>query len=144
MQTVKDILQDKGYHTRWSFISIATVYSALELMDEINVGALTLIDEGELFGEISERDCTRKLILQGKPASDTSVSEIMTSNVYFVTPETGIEKCTMLMSENKIRPLPVLDDGGLAGIISIGNIMRFVLYSNARRKASRPYHTCKR
>jgi len=127
MKTVKDVLEVKGYNTIWSVSPDAMVYDALKLMDEINVGALLVIDEGELVGIISERDCARKLTLQGKSAIDTPVESIMTSQIDWVTPDAGLDQCVKLMKEKKFRHLPVFEEGNLIGIISVGNILKTVM-----------------
>ena len=127
MKKVSDVLQAKGNREIWSVTSTATVHDALKMMDEKNVGALLVIDEGKLVGIISERDYARRLLLQGKSPSDTKVKDIMTNNLYGVSPDIGIEECMMLMTEKRVRHLPVFEGDHLIGVISIGNIVKSII-----------------
>jgi CBS domain-containing protein len=123
---VSQLLRRKGsqaYVTRPD----ATVYEALQVMAEKNIGALLVVDTDGLAGIFSERDYARKVILQGKSSKDTPVSEIMTSRVYFVRPDNTIEDCMVLMTEKKIRHLPVIEGGHIAGVISIGDVVKEVI-----------------
>jgi CBS domain-containing protein len=99
------------------------VFAALELLAQYEVGALMVMDAGRLVGVFSERDYTRKIALQGRSSRETQVAEIMTRNVFTVTPETRTRVCMSLMSEKKIRHLPVLDGTTVLGMISIRDIM---------------------
>ena len=120
---VRQILNDKG-HDVWSVSADTTVFDALKLMAEKYVGALLVLENGEIAGIFSERDYARKVILHGKASKDTPISEIMTTDVLYVTPEQTVEECMELMSDKRIRHLPVLENNTLTGIISIGDVVR--------------------
>jgi CBS domain-containing protein len=123
MKTVKQILRDK----RGSVQSIqpdATVFDALKLMAEKNVGALLVVESGKLVGILSERDYARKVILQGKSSLKTPVRDIMTERVMFVRPEQTVEECMALMTDKHIRHLPVLAGDQLLGVVSIGDLVK--------------------
>jgi len=103
--------------------SSVTVFEALRLLAEYGVGALIVVDDGKLVGIVSERDYTRKVALQGKNSKETTVAEIMTANVITVAPTTGTRACMTLMSQKKIRHLPVVEGAQVLGMISIRDIM---------------------
>jgi len=126
MRTVGSLLQIKGRDV-WSVAPDASVYQALEMLAEKNVGALLVCDQGELVGIVSERDYARQVELQGKSAREMSVSEIMTRRVVYVRPGQTIKDCMALMTEKRIRHLPVLDEDGLIGVISIGDVVKEVI-----------------
>jgi CBS domain-containing protein len=126
MRLVKDILKAKG-HDVWSVESSASVYDAVHLLAEKAIGALAVIDDGNLIGIISERDYARLIILKGKSSEDTPVRDIMTSDVITGSPSDEIEKCMSLMTEKRIRHLPIIDDGELIGMISLGDLVRAVI-----------------
>lgn len=126
MRTVHHILQWKGAAV-WSIPPAATVYEALSLMAEKNIGALTVLDGATLAGIFSERDYARKVILKGKSSKEMQVREVMTSPVVWVAPATAIEECMKLMTEKHIRHLPVVAGGKLAGLISIGDVVREII-----------------
>ncbi|MFQ5657323.1 MAG: CBS domain-containing protein [Candidatus Methylomirabilales bacterium] len=123
MKTVKQILQEKG-HSIWSITPDSTVYNALKLMAEKEVGALLVVEEGSLVGIISERDYARKVILKGKSSLDTPVKEIMTPKVVYVRPGQTVEECMALMTEKHIRHLPVFEGDELIGVVSIGDLVK--------------------
>jgi CBS domain-containing protein len=123
---VADILKSKGNNV-WSVTENITVYEALKMMGEKNVGALIVMDGEKLKGIISERDYARKIILKGKSSSDTQVKDIMTEDVITVLPEDEIEKCMGLMSGRKIRHLPVVKDDKVMGIISITDVVTAII-----------------
>lgn len=123
MKTVKQLLQSKGRQV-WSIAPEAMVYDALKLMAEKEVGALVVLEAGQVAGIISERDYARKVSLQGKSDRTTSVGEIMTAKVIYVYPEQTIEECMALMTDKRIRHLPVIDGGQLIGVISIGDVVK--------------------
>lgn len=125
---VSEILKAKGSNV-YSITSGLTVLDALKAMGEKNIGALLVIEDEKLMGIISERDYARKIILKGKNSQDTLVKEIMTENVISVTPEDNIEKCMELMSEKKIRHLPVVKDDKVTGIISITDVVTAIIAS---------------
>ncbi len=123
MKTVNHILQGKGRNA-WSIAPDASVYEALSLMAEKEVGALLVLDAGRLVGIISERDYARKVILRGKSTLDTPVKEIMTEKVISVRPEQTIDECMGLMTDKRIRHLPVLEGEKVVGVISIGDLVK--------------------
>ena len=124
--TVRQLLRDKGT-TVWSVEPDASVFDALRLMAEKNVGALPVVSAGRLVGIFSERDYAHKVILQGQGSRDTKVSAIMTPEVVTVSPEHDLADCMRLMTEKRIRHLPVLEEGQQVGVISIGDVMKAVL-----------------
>jgi CBS domain-containing protein len=126
MERVRQLLSQKGT-TTWSIGPDRMVYRALELMNEKGIGALLVTDGEQIVGIITERDYARKVILQGKSSKETSVREVMTSNLYAVNPDTSVEECMALMTERRIRHLPVFDKGKLAGIISIGDVLKAII-----------------
>ncbi len=126
MKKVNDILKVKG-HEIWSIAPDASVYDAIQLMTGKNIGALTVIEDSKLVGMISETDYTRNVTLKGRSSHDTSVKEIMTTQVLYVHPEQDIEDCMVLMTEKRTRHLPVLDEGKLIGLISIGDIVKSII-----------------
>lgn len=126
MTTVKQILDQKGYRV-WDVSSEDLIIDALQLMAEKNVGALMVLDGGKVVGVISERDYARKVDLVGKSASNTRVREIMTRDVIYIEPNHTVEGCMALMTNKRIRHLPVLEAGKLVGVISIGDIVKAVI-----------------
>ncbi|MDX1617288.1 MAG: CBS domain-containing protein [Balneolaceae bacterium] len=123
---VKTILRDKGrvvYHIHPD----RTVYEAIELMSEKGIGALVVMEDGELRGIISERDYRDKVILKGRTSKTTKVKEIMTSDVYWVTPDESIEECMAVMTDQKFRHLPILEEGKVVGVISIGDLVKEII-----------------
>ena len=126
MKTVRDLLKQKGRDV-WSVAPDSTVYDALKLMAEKNIGALLVIDAGRPVGIFSERDYARQVILKGKASKDTPVREVMTSKVVFVRPEQSIEECMALMTDKRFRHLPILEGGALVGILSIGDVVKAVI-----------------
>ena len=126
MATVGDMLRSKG-HDIWSVQPITTVYEALKVMAEKNIGAVLVMDASNLVGILSERDYARKVVLQGKTAMDTPARQIMTDRVICVTPEETAEECMALMTEKKVRHLPVLKEDQLVGVISIGDVVKAII-----------------
>lgn len=124
--TIDAILCQKGTEI-FSITPNATVYEAIELMDNKNVGALVVVENGRLLGMISERDYTRKVMLRGKRSRETKVSEIMSSQLTVTHPHEPVEKCLRLMTEKRIRHLPVVDGETLRGVISIGDLVKWVI-----------------
>ncbi len=130
MKTAREILKDKQLNEVWSVAPKESVYNALGLMGEKEIGALMVIDEkGKVAGIISERDYARKVVLKGKTARETAVEEIMTpaEEMYVVKPETSIEDCMVLITAKRVRHLPVFDGGEFLGIISIGDIVKSII-----------------
>ncbi len=126
MKTVREILQNKGY-TIWSISPDATVYSALQLMAEKEIGAVLVMKDSELIGIMSERDYARKIVLQGKFSKDTIVQDIMSSKVIYVSPNLSTEECMALMINKRIRHLPVFEEHKLVGMISIGDVVKALI-----------------
>jgi CBS domain-containing protein len=125
-RTVAHLLAAKGSDA-WSIEPDASVYQALEVMADKNIGALLVLDDGVLVGILSERDYARKVILLARGSKETRVSEIMTAGPITVSPTTGIGECMQLMTEHRFRHLPVLEDGTLVGVVSIGDVVRGVI-----------------
>ena len=126
MGKVRNILQTKG-NAIYSVEPDMMVYRAIELMCEKNIGGLLIVENGKLVGIFTERDYARKLILKGKSSKDTPIKDLMTSNLVTVSPETSIDDCMRVMTGRKIRHLPVLDNGNLVGVISIGDVVHYVI-----------------
>jgi CBS domain-containing protein len=126
MITVKDILQAKG-HDVISITPDTTVYESLKIMADKNVGALVVLDGESVAGIMSERDYARKVILHGKSSRELQVREIMTSRVYYVHPEQNVQECMAQMTDKHVRHLPVIEQGRLAGIISIGDVVKAIM-----------------
>lgn len=123
---VKQILDGKG-HQVWSIGPDQSIYEALALMAEKNIGALVVMNEGQVVGIFSERDYARKVVLQGKSSRETPVHEAMSGRVVGVRPERTVDDCMALMTEKRIRHLPVMDDDRIMGVISIGDIVKAVI-----------------
>jgi CBS domain-containing protein len=126
IDTVRLILKQKGQNI-WSVPPEACVYEAIEIMADKHAGALLVISEGNLLGVVSERDYARKVILQGKSSKQTQVKEIMTSPAIFVTPEQTIEDSMRIMTEKHIRHLPVVENGKILGVVSIGDLVKWMI-----------------
>ena len=124
--TVSQLLQTKG-HDVWSVTPETSVYSALKLMADKNVGALPVFKSDQLVGMFSERDYARKVILQGKSSRYLPVRVIMTSIVASVIPEHSIEDCMELMTDKRVRHLPVFEDDRVIGVISIGDVVKSLI-----------------
>ena len=120
---VKKLLDQKG-HDVYSVAPDTTVYDALKLMAEKEIGALVVVEEEKMVGIVSERDYARKIILKGKSSRETAVSEIMTSEVIHTSPDKKVRKCLSLMTKHHFRHIPVLEEGRLVGILSIEDIKR--------------------
>jgi CBS domain-containing protein len=127
MDTVRDILQIKG-NLVLSICPESSVYEALETLEDNNVGALVVLEkDGKLDGIFTERDYARKVILKGRSSKETMVQDIMTESPVFVTPDTKIEECMQLMSRKYIRHLPVMENDQLVGVVSIGDIVNYII-----------------
>lgn len=126
MATVSDILRGKG-QVVWSVAPEETVLKALQLMAEKGIGAVLVLDDGKVRGIVSERDYARKVVLQGRSSANTPVKEIMTSRVFAIAPTHSVEDCMSLMTEKRIRHLPVIDEDKLVGVISIGDVVKMML-----------------
>jgi len=126
MTNVRHILQEKGGQL-WSVSPETIVFDALQLMAEKNCGALVVLEGDRLVGIFSERDYARKIILKGRKSRETTVSEIMSTEVTSVHPSQSVDECMSLMTEKRIRHLPVLDQDKLLGVISIGDVVKAVI-----------------
>jgi CBS domain-containing protein len=104
----------------------ATVFDAIAKMVEANVGSVLVADENEIVGIVTERDYLRRVTLQGRTEKETPVRDIMSSPVYVVTPDTQIDECMALMTDRRIRHVPVVDEGKVVGVISIGDLVKFI------------------
>lgn len=124
--TVSAILALKG-PVIWSIAPEATVFEAIQLMAEKNIGALPVVHGSELTGIISERDYTRKVILQGKSSKETSVREIMSRQLVTAKPDDSVAECMRLMTEKRVRHLPILDGTRMIGILSIGDLVSWLI-----------------
>ena len=120
---VSQILKTKG-NKIWSIAPHETVYKALQLMSEKDLGALVVIDKGKVVGLFTERDYARKVILKGKSSKTTSVSELMTKKVLYVDPDTSVEDCMSLMTEKRVRHLPVMEKKKLVGVVTQGDVVK--------------------
>jgi len=126
MITVKQMLEEKG-HGVWTISPEATVYEALKIMADKDIGALIVVKNGQVAGIISERDYARKVMLKGKSSLETPVKDIMSTEIYYVGPEATAEECMALMTEKRIRHLPVMENGKLTGVISIGDVVKSII-----------------
>jgi len=126
MITVKQILDAKG-HRVWTIAPNASVFEALRLMADKGIGALMVTEKDDIVGIISERDYARKVVLHGKLSKDTPVKSIMTTQLFGVHLETSAEECMALMTDKRIRHLPVCQDAKLVGVVSIGDIVKAII-----------------
>ena len=125
--TVSVLLHEKQSATLWFIAPSATVFEAIQLMAEHNIGALPVLAGGKLLGIISERDYTRKVIIQGKSSKKTAVQDIMTQHLVTVSPTDTVGDCMRLMTERRVRHLPVLENGRVIGMLSIGDLVRWII-----------------
>jgi CBS domain-containing protein len=126
MATVRDMIRNKGNEV-FTIAPAATVLDALKMMAKHNIGALLVMEESRLAGIVSERDCIRKVELLGRDAKTTKISEIMTGDVITVDCDQPLEECMSLMINKNIRHLPVYDDGELAGLLSMRDVLKEVI-----------------
>jgi CBS domain-containing protein len=126
MRTIKQLLKTKGTEV-WSVTPEASVYEALRLMADKNVGAVLVLKDGRLVGIFSERDYARKIILQGKTSKEMPVQDVMTARVVTVNPGQTTVECMAIMTRHHIRHLPVLDDGRLAGLVSMRDVVESII-----------------
>jgi len=126
MAKVKQILQGKG-HDVWAIGPDASVFDAIETMADKEVGALVVTQADKLVGVVTERDYARKVVLQGRSSKDTKIRDIMTSRVAYARPDQSVEDCMAMMTDKRIRHLPVMDGEKLLGIISIGDLVKAII-----------------
>jgi CBS domain-containing protein len=126
IDTIRSVLDRKG-HEVWSVSPETLVYDAIELMAQKRIGALLVISGGKATGVFSERDYARKVILRGRTSHDTQVREIMTSPVICVTPDRTVEECMQIMTANRIRHLPVIENDNVVGVASIGDLVNWII-----------------
>lgn len=129
MKTVKDILLSKERKEVWSVTPDTLVYRALQLLSEKKIGALVVMEKGDLVGIVSERDYARKVILEGKSSKETFTREIMSTQLIVVPPDATVEECMAIMNEKRIRHIPVIEKetGKLLGLVSIGDVLKSVI-----------------
>ena len=123
---IREILQNKG-NAVWTVTPETMVFEAIQMMADRNVGALLVTKEGQLVGILSERDYTRKVVLKGRSSKDTPVREILSEGIIHVTPDHTVEECMRLMTEHRIRHLPVLEGEQIAGVVSIGDLVNWII-----------------
>jgi CBS domain-containing protein len=124
--SISEILEHKG-STVWAVAPDITVFEAIQMMSEKNIGALLVTEGGKLVGIMSERDYTRKVALKGKSSKESKVREILSDRLLSVTPQHTIEECMRLMTENRVRHLPVLDGEKITGVVSIGDLVNWII-----------------
>ena len=127
MKTAANVLKSKGHQSVHTITPEASVFDAVQLMADKDIGALLVMDADEIAGIVTERDYARKVVLQGRSSSDTPVHAIMSAPVVCVGPMDSVADCMAIMTERHIRHLPVLDGGRLAGIVSIGDLVKEVI-----------------
>ncbi|MDQ3058836.1 MAG: CBS domain-containing protein [Pseudomonadota bacterium] len=127
MTSVAHILKSKADTTVHAIAPTASVFEALELMASKNIGSLLIMDGQQVLGIFTERDYARKIALKGRASPQTPMQEVMTPSVMFVTPQQTSEQCMALMTENRLRHLPVMQDGELVGLISIGDLVKDII-----------------
>lgn len=126
MKSVKAVLKSKGPDI-WSVTADDTIFEAVKLMADKNIGALLVMDGDRLAGIVTERDYARKVILEGKSSKDSSVSEVMTTHILCVSPERTVDECMALMTDKRTRHLPVIEKKRVVGIVSIGDLVKAVI-----------------
>ena len=127
--SIATILQHKGHAAVQAVAPDTLVYEAIRLMADRNIGCVLVMDGARLLGILSERDYTRKVVLQGRSSKITTVQEIMTREVICVTPQHGVEQALRLITENRVRHLPVIERGQVTGLISIGDLVKWVIHA---------------
>ena len=126
MYTVRHLLEEKGNQV-WTISPQASTFEALELMAGKNIGALLVLEQDKIVGIFTERDYARKVVLKGKSSKTTIVGELMTTEVLYVAPDDTIENCMALMTDKRARHLPVMENGELLGVVSIGDVVKAII-----------------
>ena len=126
MTTIAQLLNTKGDKI-WSVEPKATIFEALEIMSEKEIGALLVMEDGKLTGIFSERDYARKVILKGKSSKETPVGELMTKKVFYMDPQKTINDCMAMMTAKRIRHVPVIEDNQVVGIVTIGDVVNQII-----------------
>ena len=126
MTTIAQLLNTKGYQI-WSVEPKATIFEALEIMSEKEIGALLVMEDGKLTGIFSERDYARKVILKGKSSKETPVGELMTKKVFYIDPQKTTNDCMAMMTAKRIRHVPVIEDNQVMGIVTIGDVVNQII-----------------
>ena len=126
MTTIAQLLNAKGDQI-WSVEPKATIFEALEIMSEKEIGALLVMEDGKLTGIFSERDYARKVILKGKSSKETPVGELMTKKVFYIDPQKTINDCMAMMTAKRIRHVPVIEDNQVVGIVTIGDVVNQII-----------------
>jgi len=126
MTTIAQLLNTKGDQI-WSVEPKATIFEALEIMSEKEIGALLVMEDGKLTGIFSERDYARKVILKGKSSKETPVGELMTKKVFYIDPQKNINDCMAMMTAKRIRHVPVIEDNQVVGIVTIGDVVNQII-----------------
>jgi CBS domain-containing protein len=124
--TIAEVLNLKGRNV-WSISPEITVFDAIQMMADKNVGALLVVEDDQLIGIISERDYTRKVILKGKASKQTAVKEILSGQLITVSPQHTVEECLRIMTDQRVRHLPVLDGTKILGVVSIGDLVNWII-----------------
>ena len=126
MKSVKEILDTKG-HDFWHVEPQSTVFDAIKLMADKEIGSVLVIENGTIVGIITERDYARKVILEGKSSPQLPVTEVMSTKVLYARPDQSVEECMALMTDKRVRHLPVMRNGSILGVVSIGDLVKEVI-----------------